>query len=173
MVPFAATVRCDSGGLVLLLFRQRNQAGFATLFQSVALTANVHGAGMMQEAVGYGGGDDRISEDRTPFAVALVGSENDAAPLVAGADKLEENRRAQVVQRQISHLVDDEDLRSQVNAQAAVEPSFPVSTPEIGEQIVRGHEVSGLSGLNRSLRKSHRQMRFPHSGRPQQNHVGS
>src|SRR5271166_2849240 len=113
---------------------------------------------MMQQAIQYGRRDDRIAEDRTPFAVALIGSENDAAPFIAGADELKENRRAQIVQRQISHLVDDQDLRRKIDAQAPVEPTFPVSPAEIGDQIVGGHEVRGVAGLYRGLRQSHSQM---------------
>src|ERR1700733_13966521 len=106
MVPFAASVRGGSLGISLLLFGQRNQAGFAAFLQPVTLSANVDRGRMMQQAIEDRGGDDRVAEDRTPLAVAFVGSENDAAPFVAGADELEENRRAQIVQRQISHLVD-------------------------------------------------------------------
>jgi hypothetical protein len=45
--------------------------------------------------------------------------------------------------------------------------------PEILHQIVRGHEVSGLSRLNRGFRDSHRQMCFSDSKWPHQDHVGS
>src|SRR5690349_13269614 len=91
---------------------------------------------MMQQTIEDCRGDDRVAEDRTPFAVALVRSENDASSFVTGADQLEENRRAQIVQRQISHLVDDENLRGQVDAQPSIQPAFAVSTPEVGDQIV-------------------------------------
>ena len=46
---------------------------------------------MMQQPIEDGRADDRIAEDRTPLAIALVGSENDAAPLITGADELEED----------------------------------------------------------------------------------
>ena len=95
----------------------------------------------MQKAIEDRRRDDGVAEDRTPFAVAFIRSENDAAPFVAGADELKEDRRAQIVQRQISHLIDDEDLRSKVNAQAPVESALPVSAPEIGDQIVGGYEM--------------------------------
>ena len=66
-----------------------------------------------------------------------------------------------------------EHFRRQIDAQPAVEPAFAVSAAEIGDQIVRGHEVGGLAGLNRRFRQRHRQMSFSHAGRPQQNDVGS
>ncbi len=70
-VPFAAIVRGDSRGIGLLLFGQRNQARFAALFEPVTLTTNVHCGGMVQQTVEDGRCDDRVAEDRTPFAVAL------------------------------------------------------------------------------------------------------
>src|SRR5580698_329787 len=107
MVPFAATVRGGSRRFGLLRFRQRNQTGFAAFLQPIALAANVDRGRMMQQAVQYGRRDDRVTENRTPFAITFVGSKNNAASFIAGADELEEDRRAQIVQRQISHLVDD------------------------------------------------------------------
>src|ERR1700744_2748656 len=104
MVPFAASVRGGSRGIGLLLFGQRNQAGFAAFLQSVTFPANVDRSRTVQQAIEDCGGDDRVAEDRTPLAVAFVGRENDAAPFVAGADELEENRRSQIVQGQIYHL---------------------------------------------------------------------
>src|SRR6185437_8561926 len=104
MVPFAAGARSGSRVGLLLLIRQGNQPGFAAFFEPVAFTTNVHRGRMMQQTVEDRRGDDRIAEDRTPFTVALVGCENDTASFVTGTDELEENRGAEVVQRQISHL---------------------------------------------------------------------
>lgn len=39
--------------------------------------------------------DDRMAEDGAPLAVAFVGSQDDAAPFVARADQLEEDRGAE------------------------------------------------------------------------------
>ena len=127
----------------------------------------------MEQAVEDRSRDDRVAEDRAPFAVALVRSENDASSFVTGADQLEENRRAQIVERQISHLVDDEDFRGQIDSQPAIQPSFALSSPQIRHQIVSSHEVRGLSGLNRRFRQGHRQMSFSDAGRSQQDHIGS
>jgi hypothetical protein len=56
----------------LLLIGQRNQSSFAPFLEPVTLAANVDGGGVVQQPVEDGGGDDRIAEDRTPFAIALV-----------------------------------------------------------------------------------------------------
>ena len=89
-----------------MLLRQRNQAGFAALLEPVTLAANVQRGGMMQQPIQDRRRDNRIAEDGTPFAVALVGSQNDAAPFVASADQLKEDRRTDLVQWQISHFID-------------------------------------------------------------------
>src|SRR5580658_7975472 len=154
MAPFPAFVQGGSRRLGWLLFRQRNQPSLAALFEPVTLAANIHRARMMQQSVEDRCRDDRVAENGTPFAVAFVGSQNDAASFIAGADQLEEDRRAEIVQRQISHLVDDENLRSQVNAKAPIESAFAISATEIGNQIVRRHKVGSLSGLNRRFRQS-------------------
>ncbi len=67
MVPFAAAVRGASQGLWLLLFRQRNQTGFAPLFETVTLTANIHCGRVMQETVKNGCCDDGVAENRPPI----------------------------------------------------------------------------------------------------------
>ena len=69
---------------------------------------------MMKQSIQNRGCDDCIAEDRTPLAIALVGNKYDAASFVAGADELKENRRAQLIQRQIAHLINDQHLRSKI-----------------------------------------------------------
>ena len=46
--------------------------------------AHIHGRRMMQESVEDRCSDDLVAEDRTPFAIGLVGSENDTASFIAG-----------------------------------------------------------------------------------------
>lgn len=94
-----ATARSATRSIGLLLVRQRNETGFPSFLKPVALAPNVNGGRMVQQTIEDGGGDDRVAEDRTPFAVALVGSENDAASFVTGADELKEDCRAEFVQR--------------------------------------------------------------------------
>src|ERR1700680_3180798 len=96
---------------------------------------------MMQEAIKDRGGDDRVAEDRAPFAVALVGRQNDAASFIASADQLKENRGAKFIERQISHLVDDEDLRRKIDSQPSVEAPFSVRPSQVGHQIMGRQEV--------------------------------
>ena len=97
--PLAATVRGDSPSFLLRLFRHWNQAGFAALLERVTFAAEVDRSGVVQPAIEDRRCDDRVAEDRAPFALAFVGSQNDAAPLLACADELKEDRGAQLLQR--------------------------------------------------------------------------
>lgn len=111
-VPLATTI---GGGRRFWLrrFRRRQQTGLAPRFQPVTFSADVDRRRMMKQAVENGGSDDRVAEDRSPLAIAFVRSEDDTASFIAGADELKEDRRAQFIEGQISHLADDQHLGSQ------------------------------------------------------------
>src|SRR5215469_4353637 len=110
MAPSRSSVRGGSRRIGLLLVGHWNQAGFATLLKPITFAANVDRGRVMQQTVEDGCGDDRITEDRAPLAVAFIRGQNDAASFVTSADQLEEDRRSQIVERQIAHFIDDEDL---------------------------------------------------------------
>src|SRR5580692_12195428 len=106
-----------------MVLRQRNQPGFAALFETVTLASNIHRRRMVQQSIKDRRGDDGIAEDGTPLAIALVRRQNDAAAFVPRADELEENRRAEIVEWQVSHLIDHQDLRCKIDAQPHPETS--------------------------------------------------
>ncbi|MCU1329490.1 MAG: hypothetical protein JWN34_4860 [Bryobacterales bacterium] len=78
--------------------------------QPVTFSADVDCCRVMQQPVQNRSGDDRVAQHRSPFSVALVRGEDDAAALVTGTDQLKEDGRGQIVKRQLAHLVDDENL---------------------------------------------------------------
>src|SRR5215467_8904818 len=86
------------GSRGLLLFPRWYQSGLAAVFQSIALSPDVDGRRVMQQAIQNGGRDDRVSENRSPISVALIGGEDDAAPFVPCTHQLEENRGSQIIQ---------------------------------------------------------------------------
>jgi hypothetical protein len=51
---------------------------------------------------------------------------------------------------------------ARIDSHAPVQPSFSIGSTEVGHQIVRGHEVSSESSLNRGLGQGHAQVRFAH-----------
>src|SRR5579859_2664292 len=146
-----AIARKKGSRLPAVLLRPGKQACLPPVFQPVALPTNVDRGGMMQQPVQNGGGNDRISKDRAPITIAFVRSQDDAAAFVACAYQLEKDGGAHLVQWQVSHLIDNQNLRSQIHPHAPIESTFPISTPEIGDQIVRCHEVGSEAGLDRGL----------------------
>lgn len=147
------------------------EAGLLALFQSVAVAPDIDRGRVMQETIEDGGRDVRIAEDRAPVPIALVAAQDNAAALVAGADQLEEDHGAQVVQRQVAHLIDHQDLGRQVDAKAAVQAAFPIRAPEIGNQVMRGDEVRAEARLNRLDGEGDTEMRLAHPGRAQEDDV--
>src|SRR5580693_1397445 len=128
---------------------------------------------MMQQTVQNGRGNDRISKDRAPIAIAFVRSQDDTAAFVTCAYQLEKDGGAQLVQRQVSHLIDDQNLGRQVDPHPPIQTAFPICTPKISNQVVGGHEVGSEARLNRSFGQSHAQMRFTNARRPEKNNVAS
>jgi hypothetical protein len=61
----------------------------------------------MQQPIQDGSGNDLVSEDRSPVAIALVAGENDAAAFIRGADQLKEDGGSEFIQGQVTHFVND------------------------------------------------------------------
>ena len=82
---------------------------------------------MVQQPIQDRRGDDLVAEDLAPARQALIGGDQDRAPLVAARDELEEQVRAQTLQRQIADLVDDQKLRLDELLELLLEPVLLVS----------------------------------------------
>ena len=66
------------------------EAGVPFLPEPVALATDVQHLAVVQQPVQDGRGDDGIAEKLAPLAEALVGRQDDAAPLIAGRHQGEE-----------------------------------------------------------------------------------
>src|SRR5215469_11761040 len=75
-----------------LLGARWHQSCFPTIFQPIAFATDVDGRRVMEQPVQDRGRNNRIAKDGTPVGIAFVGSQDDAAAFVAGADQLKENR---------------------------------------------------------------------------------
>ena len=76
----------------------------------------------MEEAVEDGGGDGGVAvEDCGPLVVGLVGGQDDGTAFVAGADDLEEQIGATLVDGQVADFVEDKERRRGVPAQLGFE----------------------------------------------------
>jgi hypothetical protein len=78
--------------------------------------------------------------------------------LVPRAHQLEEDHRPELVQWQVTHFVDDQYLRRQIDL--IRRPPLPIRPPRVVHQIVRYHEVRRLAGADRRLRQGDRDVRL-------------
>src|SRR5512142_2962975 len=77
------------------------------IFHAIAFALDDHGLGVMEEAIQHGASQRRVViEDLGPVLIRLVGREHDRTPLVALADDLEEQVGPNLVDGQITDLVD-------------------------------------------------------------------
>jgi len=82
-------------------------------FEAVALALDGDRRRVVQQAVEDRRGEHRVAgEDLSPFAVALVGGQDDRAVLVALRHDLEEQGSALGLEGQEADLVDDQEPRS-------------------------------------------------------------
>jgi len=63
-----------------------DQPGFELLAESIALSFDVDGARMVEQAVQNGRRDDRIAKDLAPGAQALIARQDDGTPFIATGD---------------------------------------------------------------------------------------
>ena len=63
---------------------------------------DVDGRRVMQQAIQNGGRDDRVSENRTPVSIAVVGGKDDAAPFIPCTRQLEENRPCSLLRKALT-----------------------------------------------------------------------
>ena len=64
-----------------------------------------------------------------PLDVALIAGEEDAPSLISGSDQLEQDGRCIAFEGQVSHLVDDEQIRSHIDRTFASRQGEGVGTP--------------------------------------------
>src|SRR5216683_1906662 len=118
-------------------------AGTLLVFESIALTTDVDGGRVVEQAVDDGGSGDLVSENSAPLGVGLVRGDDDAALGVALGDELEQETGRDLVQGQVSHLVEDEQGRHAELDQSFTETVFLNVAGELVEQLGDGDEVDG------------------------------
>jgi hypothetical protein len=74
--------------------------------EAVALAAQGHDVGVVDEAVDQRGGDHGVGEDFAPGLKAAVAGDDDRAAFVAAGDQREEQVGGLAFQRQVADLVD-------------------------------------------------------------------
>src|SRR5580658_1118118 len=99
---------CVTSGTGRLDGRLRPHAGFALLLQPVTFALDVDGMRVVQQTIENRAGDHVVLKNRTPFAVALIGSQDHRTALIAFADQLEQTGGRLPVQAAVADFVEDQ-----------------------------------------------------------------
>src|SRR5262249_2833064 len=101
---------------------------------------------MMNEAIDEGDDAGSVGEHLVPFDERTVGGDERARLLVAARDELEEEVGVAVGVGEIADLLDDEEGRTYVAAQAPAQCGIALERGEIAEHVTVGGEQHGMSG---------------------------
>ena len=126
---------------------------------------------MMEKPVENGGRDTRIATDLRPLAKALIGGHDAGPTLVPAGDALEEQVGPMPVNRDISHLIDDEELGHGLECQALLEAVFGRGLRHRSDEGQRRGEERPMALLDGLQAQPKRQMGLPSPGRSQQHDV--
>ena len=126
---------------------------------------------MVQEAIEDGRGDDVVGEDGPPVSVALVRGQDDRTLLVSCRDQLKQAGGCEGVERQVAHLVEDEELGLDQQGHPLPELVLVAGTLELGHQILHGDEVNGRTGNDGFVAERNAEVRLTDARRSEQEHV--
>jgi site-specific DNA recombinase len=129
-------------------------------------------AGVVDQAVDHGGGHRGVAEHLTPPAERLVGAHDEARPLVAGAHELEEEVGRLRLERDVAHLVTDEQRDAPQPVELLVELPCAVGDAEAVHPLPGGGEGDPVAGLAGPDADGDRQMRLARPRRPEEDRVG-
>ncbi len=143
------------------------------VFHAEAFGFDEDGFGVVEEAVEDGGGDGGVSvENGGPVFERFVGGEDDGAALVAGADDLEEEVGAALVDGEVADFIQNEQFGSVVAVEFGFEIAFELGGAEGVDDVDSICEKDGMASLTGSVTKGAGQMRLPGPHEPQEDDVG-
>ncbi|MDB5059532.1 MAG: hypothetical protein JWO59_3004 [Chloroflexi bacterium] len=117
------------------------------LLHAVALAGDADHVRVVQEAIEDGAGEHVVADHRAPIAEALVAGQHAGPALVARVDQLEEQLRLSGGEVGIADLVQDQELRSRVGAQAGGEVTAMLGRIQVIEQAGHGGVADGVPGV--------------------------
>ena len=126
---------------------------------------------VVHEAVDHGRGDDVVGERLTPPAEGQVARDHDRALLVPARDELEEEIRGVLVEGDVSHLIDDDELVSADLLQLRLQLPGVVSGGEPADPVVRRIEQDRVARLGGFHSEPYREVGLPDPGRAEQDHL--
>jgi hypothetical protein len=120
---------------------------------------------VMKQAIEDRGRDHGIAEHVPPFADRSIGRDQNAAPFVTAADQLEEQMRRFRLEREITQLVDDQQLGLGEVGDPLVELAVGIGFGELRDQDRRRYEEHGVAGQDRRAPDRDREVRLADAGR--------
>src|SRR3954453_16560007 len=146
-------------------------AAEVSVFESVAVALEGDDLGVVDQAVDHGGGDDLVAEDLAPAAEGLVAGHDQAGPLVAAADQLEEQVCGLGFERHVADLVDDQQRIATQAAELVLQPAGVMGLGQPGDPLGGGGELDPVAGLAGADGQPGGQVRLAGAGRAEQQHV--
>jgi hypothetical protein len=126
--------------------------------------------GVVHQPVDHGG-DDVVAEHLAPAAEHLVAGDDQAGAFVAGGHQLEEQVRRFGLERDVSHLVDNQQRVAAQPDQFGLQGAAVVGGGEPVDPLGGGGEQHPVPGLASPNRQPDRQMGLAGAGRAEEHHV--
>ncbi len=145
---------------------------FAGLLEPVGLALDGDDLGVVHEAVDQRNDAGSVGENVAPLGKGAVGGDQRALGLVAARDQLEHQVGMAVGVGQVADLVDHQQLRPGVVAQAAAQGRVAVERAEVAEQLAGAGEQHGVAVDQRLMGDVLRQRRLADAVRADQDDVG-
>ena len=121
----------------------------AVAAHAVAVAIDLEDGGVVKESVEDRGGDGGVFEDLAPARDPPVGGQDDAAVFVAAADDLEEMRGGFAGHREISELVDHENLWAVPEPHRRLPAAFDRGAGGARDEVGGGCVVDAVAGVHR------------------------
>ena len=116
---------------------------FFAFFQAVAFAFDVDDGAVVQDAVQDRGGDGDVGEDLVPLRKGLVGGKDGGGLLIPPGNELKEQVRPLNIHREITDLVDDEQLVFAQSFELVRQTVFKMSLFELLNQRVAIDVIGG------------------------------
>ncbi len=127
---------------------------------------------VLSEVVAGGRRHRVVAEDLAPAAECLVRAHDHAGPLVAGRHQLEEQVGGLALERDVAHLVDDDERHPGEAAQLVLELAGVVSGAEAVDPLGGGGEGHAMASQAGPDAQGDRQVALAGPGRAQEHGVG-
>lgn len=149
----------------------RSLSALDRLAAPVAFDIHLEDGGLMDEPVDGGERHGGVREDLVPLAEGLVGGDQHGAPLVAGADELEQHTGLGLVLGDVCKVVEDEQVELVELGQRALEGEVAPGLLQLLDEIGGAGEHHPVSVLDEGEPDRRGEMALAGTGRTEQEQV--